>query len=143
MNLGGCGHGAPPPSTGTARTDPVSRSSISRPTVTQELGFPYPCSLAVSPWRLPGGEAPLGSNRIAPDLWGFPWGVSPPLAIPVWFAGPSPLPLYLGSPGSPTLPFVCVFPQPVNIPWIARPFTADRQGFILSRLGGITRLLRP
>jgi hypothetical protein len=72
MNLGGCGHGAPP-STETARTDPVSRSSISRPMVTQELGFPYPCSLAVSPWRLPGGEAPLGSNRIAPDLWGFPW----------------------------------------------------------------------
>ena len=73
MNLGGCGHGAPPPSTGTARTDPVSRSSISRPMVTQELGFPYPCSLALSPWRLPGGEAPLGSNRIAPDFWSFPW----------------------------------------------------------------------
>jgi hypothetical protein len=63
----------PPPSTGTARTDPVSRSSISRPMVTQELGFPYLSSLTVSPWRLPGGEAPLGSNRIAPDFWSFPW----------------------------------------------------------------------
>jgi len=49
-----------------------------------------PCSVTVSPRRLPGGGLPLGSDRIAPDLRDFPLVCTAALALPIWFTGPFP-----------------------------------------------------
>jgi len=50
----------------------------------------FPCSVTVSPGRLPGGGLPLGSDRIAPDLRDFPSVSCIALALPIWFTSPFP-----------------------------------------------------
>jgi hypothetical protein len=111
----------PPPPNRTARTDQVSRSSISRGnnnSRAQVRGTFFFTFLAprLSPQKDCRVKGCLLARAGSLLTSGSPlWCSALPSRFPLWFAGPSILPLYLDSLWSPTLPFVCGFPQPKRV----------------------------
>ena len=100
----------------------------------------FPCSVTVSPRRLPGGGLPLGSDRIAPDLRDFPLVSCITLALPFWFTGPFPFHSVSTLPGHHPYLSSASSHSPVTLLGCPRLYRQGRQGFLLHT---VTRSLRP